>query len=321
LVQVALLWSRVGSRASDIAMLRSFLVLLPLFAKVDAHGQLTLPPSRNGGSLKTGTWIPASGWYADGVRIPGAPTLPEDFITVDAARANSDWCMMNPWRSPGTAAVSSPCGGGDLDPECGKISPLYPKCKPDGKAEDGRDLPKTNRTEWRQGGTAEVAWAPTINHGGGYAYRLCPESSKSEEACFQKHHLEFADDIHIIHWTDGTEATIPAKRTTIGTFPVGSQWSMNPIPTDHGPAAFPPPCPGCSGSAGYNGLKPFSVKDRIKVPTNIAPGNYTLSWRWDCEESPQVWTNCADISITGAGPTHSEPGRLKFQPLLRHGRL
>ena len=29
----------------------------------------------------------------------------------------------------------------------------------------------------------------------------------------------------------------------------------------------------------------------------MAPGSYLLSWRWDCEESTQVWQNCADVEL------------------------
>merc|ERR1712072_100498 len=83
-------------------------------------------------------------------------------------------------------------------------------------------------------------------------------------------------------------------------FPAGSHWTMNPIPTDEGPAPWPQPCSlhECKGSPGiWHTLTSFSIKDRIKVPTNLAPGDYTLSWRWDSELSSQVWTNCADITI------------------------
>merc|ERR1712072_1136134 len=51
----------------------------------------------------------------------------------------------------------------------------------------------------------------------------------------------------------------------------------------------------------------YSIKDRVKVPSHLEPGNYTVSWRWDCEESQQVWTNCADVEITVA--PSSCPGR------------
>jgi hypothetical protein len=38
--------------------------------------------------------------------------------------------------------------------------------------------------------------------------------------------------------------------------------------------------------------------DQLQVPAAIDAGEYTLSWRWDCEETPQVWNSCADITIT-----------------------
>jgi len=40
-----------------------------------------------------------------------------------------------------------------------------------------------------------------------------------------------------------------------------------------------------------------SVVDRVRVPHGLAPGDYVLSWRWDCEESTQVWSACADVSV------------------------
>ena len=42
---------------------------------------------------------------------------------------------------------------------------------------------------------------------------------------------------------------------------------------------------------------PFKMVDRLKVPELIESGEYMLSWRWDCEETPQVWNSCADITI------------------------
>jgi hypothetical protein len=41
----------------------------------------------------------------------------------------------------------------------------------------------------------------------------------------------------------------------------------------------------------------WSVLDEVRVPAGLAPGPYLLSWRWDCEESTQVWQNCADVEL------------------------
>ena len=41
----------------------------------------------------------------------------------------------------------------------------------------------------------------------------------------------------------------------------------------------------------------FSMTDKLQVPKDIESGEYSLSWRWDCEQTPQVWNSCADITI------------------------
>lgn len=275
----------------------------------DAHGSLALPPSRNGGSLQTGADMKASHFYVTNVHIPGDATLPHDLITAGEWQGDPSPISKNPWRSPGSAPIMSPCGIGcvfpDGDPWDHESSP---ECRDSTTNLDGRDLPKTDRTVWQQGGTAEVAWSISANHGGGYAFRVCPASQQHpDETCFQKpeHQLEFSGDTHTIHWTDdGLEETIPAKRTKIGTFPAGSHWTMNPIPTNEGPAPWPQPCSlhPCAGSPGIQPqlFTSFSIKDQIKVPTHLTPGDYTLSWRWDTEMTPQVWTNCADITIVAS---------------------
>ena len=56
--------------------------------------------------------------------------------------------------------------------------------------------------------------------------------------------------------------------------------------------AFPPPCDGCKGS---NHAR--AIRDLVKIPKDLAPGKYVLGWRWDCEATAQVWSNCADITV------------------------
>lgn len=71
-----------------------------------------------------------------------------------------------------------------------------------------------------------------------------------------------------------------SKRT--GSCPAGSQ--------------FPEPLRGMSGFG--KSVWEWSVVDQVVVPDNLEPGDYLLSWRWDCEQSDQVFQNCADIKIT-----------------------
>jgi len=39
------------------------------------------------------------------------------------------------------------------------------------------------------------------------------------------------------------------------------------------------------------------MNDVVKVPGTLPPGRYVLGWRYDCEATAQVWSNCADITL------------------------
>jgi hypothetical protein len=56
---------------------------------------------------------------------------------------------------------------------------------------------------------------------------------------------------------------------------------------------FPAPCPGCEG-VDWNG---FAVKDVVKIPAILPAGKYILGFRYDCEATAQVWSNCADVVL------------------------
>lgn len=51
---------------------------------------------------------------------------------------------------------------------------------------------------------------------------------------------------------------------------------------------FPPP-------ASYHGQP--TVRDVVKVPRDLPEGKYVLGFRYDCEATAQVWSNCADITL------------------------
>jgi len=44
------------------------------------------------------------------------------------------------------------------------------------------------------------------------------------------------------------------------------------------------------------GVYQWWVEDELKAPSK--PGDYIMQWRWDNEQTPQVWTTCADIMVT-----------------------
>jgi len=85
-----------------------------------------------------------------------------------------------------------------------------------------------------------------------------------------------------------------------------------------GMTQFPEPLPGVSSyignilinmhanpvsTVGIEGL-PYSIVDKVVIPADIEAGDYLLSWRWDAEQSPQIWQNCADVQIADASIIH-----------------
>eukprot|EP00929_Paragymnodinium_shiwhaense_P090302 TRINITY_DN50455_c0_g1_i1.p1 TRINITY_DN50455_c0_g1~~TRINITY_DN50455_c0_g1_i1.p1 ORF type:complete len:515 (+),score=73.64 TRINITY_DN50455_c0_g1_i1:95-1546(+) len=57
----------------------------------------------------------------------------------------------------------------------------------------------------------------------------------------------------------------------------------------------------------------WSVVDRVEVPSDLEPGEYLLSWRWDCEQSDQVFQNCADVRVT-IDDANNEVSRIVMDP-------
>lgn len=346
------------------------------------HGHMTHPPPRDGSSQAMAgncklpneprDLTPEDGqcrWFNQGCQ-PGCSECTDTFElnpcatpmepTVTDPRARTwnyagtevDWTKYMPWRSPGWAPILSPCGiaggGATYHPENGA---LPPHGIPQGM--DGRDLPELEnvKTEWPRGTVQEVSWSVHANHGGGYAYRLCPKSQDPSEECFQAHHLSLLPQSWIQYGADVSNRTaFTTFRLTEGTYPEGSQWTRNPIPACGDPSGgegcaetwgeptpgcpdlngtrgfvcteppmFEPPLPGLFGygwSACFDGTGKggttcteeqqayeeekfkFNIIDKLVVPEDLPAGEYLLSLRWDCEQTPQIWAQCADVVIT-----------------------
>jgi hypothetical protein len=48
---------------------------------------------------------------------------------------------------------------------------------------------------------------------------------------------------------------------------------------------------GCCHTTAY-----MAIIDEVHVP-QVPAGDYVVRWRWDCEQSPQIWSGCGDITI------------------------
>jgi len=241
---------------------------------VIAHVDLTIPSPRTGprtrGSSADMAGLCQDGscfWFSQGCQ-PGCKNCTDGFEndgnckteiepTVTDSRYRTymndkkygDYTRHNPWRSPGHAPVFSPCGiaggGATYHPQNGAVNTGTGVSQ----GLDGRDtLPyeTPKPTVWTQGAEVEVAWSITANHGGGYAYRLCPkDEAVADEACFRQHHLTLKGDTSWVLYgahsnSPGLREPIPALRLSTGTYPNKSQWTRNPIPA----------CAGTSGGVG-----------------------------------------------------------------------
>eukprot|EP00937_MAST-01D_sp_MAST-1D-sp2_P003072 g3072.t1 len=232
----------------------------------------------------------------------------------------ADFYYYNPWRAPGTAPVYDACGMAGGAPAAVPQAPVGVRFRNTSHAVQGDRgslvLPaRPTGTTWARGALAEVSWTVRTNHGGGYQYRLCPAGEELTESCFQRTPLAF-EGRSALRWGGKPGKTLYFDGTTVavGTVPAGSAWRKNPIPridatkypNEGQQTAFPAPCyepdPPASGGhgglcSGWYGPDNLEIVDTVRVPAGLAAGEYVVQWRLDCEESAQVWLNCADITV------------------------
>ena len=147
---------------------------------------------------------------------------------------------------------------------------------------------------------------------------------------------------------NGTRYPLKGIFVNEGTWPRNSTWARNPVPrqgefsngakrpnatSTAGWTEFPPPCPwDCSGQPGcpnpgtgtpgiqqnYAGCsgdwRGGQVVDTVMIPADIEPGQWVVSWRWDCEETSQIWQSCADVTICKAGVPCTVPPAITSLP-------
>ena len=172
--------------------------------------------------------------------------------------------------------------------------------------------PQPSNTTWGSGSVVQVTWTIEANHAGGYSYRLCPKGEPLDEACFQKTPLRFVG-MQGMRWGGGpehggTEIFFDGTYVTEGTMPAKSMWAQNPVPLigggdglpgPTGQFQFPPKCTNtsmCSGMGDAAGGR-LEIVDHVQIPEGLPQGDYVLGWRWDCEQSNQIWSSCSDVTI------------------------
>jgi len=227
--------------------------------------------------------------------------------------SDQDSYYYSPWRAPGSAPVLDTCGMAGGAPRWGHHGAQYRNSSHASQGDRGSQMLSQGISglyPWKAGEKVHVSWSITANHGGGYQYRLCPESSNLTEECFQKMPLDFVGQQGFV-WADGTDFWFNGTYVTEGTVPAGSKWAMNPIPrndTRQTGDSFPPRCneiPNCGSTevnskckcSGMWGPYDLLIVDILQIPATLSPGKYVLGWRWDCEESTQIWSSCSDVIV------------------------
>jgi len=195
-----------------------------------------------------------------------------------------------PWAEPGKSVSNvGPCGQKSYGSKTNWNHP-----------EHGWGLrPVANYTA---GSVVEVEWCVSdlADHGGVYSYRTCSDAKITQkfidpsytptgadelemEACFQRGILSCSD-------VPGQECPVhPDCQEGWGC--MNSTAWFNCGPKDGGRCASR----GVGKCETHKG--PGSIlRDRVKLP-NIVSNHTLISFRWDCQDTPQLWLHCADIAL------------------------
>lgn len=224
-----------------------FFLAIAIVVRVSSHGTMVLPTPRQPESLY---------WYQVGCLIgcecsgggketyptkesmnclkPAEPTLTKaEFLTwnIEDNSPRGSWNQLMPWRAPGTSKPLDSCGiasgflptAKDQYPHKFKDSTIKQGAK-------GSELAQGKVTKWKPGSTVTASYHLTVNHGGGYQYRVCPIGSTVNEACFESNPLAFANDDSTVVYSSGKEIKIKATDVTVGVRPSGSTWRRLPMP-------------------------------------------------------------------------------------------
>jgi hypothetical protein len=228
-------------------MLMLILLLLSnLIVGCYSHGRMTQPTARQPESLywyQVGCMIgcTCSGGGKDtypsldsvNCKTPAKPTLSKSDRTwnIESKSPKGDWNMYMPWRAPGTSKPLDSCGIASGFLPSAKVQFPHSFSSSSVKQGDkGTELSFQASTKWVVGSTVEAAFTLSVNHGGGYQYRVCPYGGTLNEECFEKMPLKFADKYHTIRTTTNENVQINALDVVDGVIPSGHAWRRLPIP-------------------------------------------------------------------------------------------
>lgn len=161
------------------------------------------------------------------------------------------------------------------------------------------------------GDVVDVEWCVSdlADHGGIYSYRLCTDDAlvakftdkthvpTSEEmtqleSCFQKGILKCGD-------VPGQNCPVHPDCQSGWGCETATDW-FNCGPKDNGRCESKGTKGNCYSHKGPGTL----LKDRVKLPAGYSSEHTLMGFRWDSEDTPQLWLHCADIAIAAGKDTN-----------------
>jgi hypothetical protein len=260
-----------------------FVAALLLLPAASGHGIFWSPPNR-------ATISEELGYMSDATSIISEP-MP------DVGPAGRDYPGNRPFAEPGTSlSVVGPCGMESYD----SLKTNY------NKPEHGWGE-KISAT-YKAGEIIDVEWCVSniADHGGLYSYRVCqsdalvapfidPDHTPTDaemaalETCFQEGQLNCDD--------------VPGQECPIHPDCVGTDWGCASAkswfacgPKDDG-RCMKAPSATTEEKCFTHGAEGTILRDQVKLPENYSSNHTLLGFRWDCEDTGQLWLHCADIAI------------------------
>eukprot|EP00729_Bicosta_minor_P017764 gene17764-14543_t len=245
-----------------------------------------------------------------GCATPTEPTLPVSSRTWNTAATSpkGDWTRYMPWRAPGTAIPLDACGiASGFHPDA-KIQYAHKFAAASNvkQGDKGSELPVGTITEWEAGATVTASWSLSVNHGGGYQYRVCPSTGTVDNACFEHNPLAFADGTQTVHFqAKGSKpVTIAAVDVSTGVQPAGAAWRRLPIPAcacDLGA--------GCGGTYSGKGNGTASLKNDTTAygESAAAHGSCTGGLQFEAPHLAKDWPEGYGYYVAELGKAEANP--------------
>ena len=254
-----------------------FTTMAALVGSAHAHGVFWTPLSR-------AQIAQNSGWEADTTSIIAEP-MPD-------VAADRPYPGGRPWAEPG-ASVSNvgPCG-----------QKTYAQMTNWNKPEHGWGVEPV--ASYEAGQVIDVEWcvSDTADHGGVYSYRLCQDDElvalftdpdhTPDDGELAKLERCFAAGILACDDVPGQDCPVHPDCQPGWGCQNATSW-FNCATKDGGRCAGKGDGSKCDVHEGTGTL----LKDQVKLPDNFRSNHTLLGFRWDCQDTPQLWVHCSDIKV------------------------